>query len=69
MSEIEQSIPVGLGLRDVETRSNEGYQDGVKNVIQELAKELRAFLLVRQRKVMAPAVGGGELKPRNGRNL
>lgn len=69
MPEVEQAVPVILRLRDVEARSDERYQDGVENVVEELVKELCALLQVGQRKLIPLIVGVRRLKPRNGRNL
>lgn len=36
MAEVEQSIPVCLGLSDIEIGANQGNEDGVEDVEDEL---------------------------------
>ena len=36
VSKIEQSVPVSRALGNIEVRSNERYQKGVENVVDEL---------------------------------
>lgn len=56
MAKVEEAVPVGLGFGNIEVGSNQGDEDGIKDVENELVEDLGALLEIGQRDFL-PFIG------------
>jgi hypothetical protein len=47
VAEEEKTVPVNIGFGDVEVAANQGYQEGIKQVVQKFVEDLDPLARVR----------------------